>query len=619
MKFFILLFLLPSLAWPIFPTDLSFQKDSRANLISIKSKEYKGMRDWVFVDGLGREVSFRGWNTGNVAKGPPFIPFKDLTEANIELIKYRKYTGTNLIRWLMSWGGLHPQQDVINEDYLRKTVEQLKIATALGMHILIDFHQDLFDIGNNGEIGGNNGPPKWILEALKLPPGKCGKICITWSQNYVTNKRVKAAFNRFWNNASFDTPKGKRRFQDEYSFMFNATMKYLKDHLTPHEWDYIVGVDPMNEPNPGDYEKFENYRKWTNNKLFPWYQKVRTSLISLGMADKLLFAEPSTFWNVRIPIAILLIQPSGSLGLNNPPGPGFVFNAHGYDEVREALGIRRAENGTYIREFDLFRDESRKMQAPPIMTEFGAWNGNQKRPAAQDPPRNLKATFQAMELAYNRGRFAGFYSPIISSTQWEWGMVGGTNFFGHTYADNEAEYESFGHRIIERAYPRRIQGDLMHFYYNDAGKDKFKREEMNWIGIKTEDQKGPRDQNALFSQNKFVFIVSRGKYSPAPTEIFLPRYFDISKTIMLTDEGVFENPKVVADSDLGGKKLFISSDKNSPYHFALVLERGPKDNFSSKEWEDLRQKIAVRVNQEKSPLFFIGKTSSDFRSYIPRN
>jgi hypothetical protein len=259
------------------------------------------------------------------------------------------------------------------------------------------------------------------------------------------------------------------------------------------------------------------------------------------------------------------------------------------------------------------------MAAPPILTEYGSWKGSEKRAKIQDPPRLFKADFQAMEMSRPRGRFANFYSPLISGTQWEWGIVGyNPEYFGHGLSKDKAQYEEFGHRVVERAYPRRIQGDLMHFYYNDGGKDLFKFEEMNWVGIKTEDQKGPRDQNALFSQNKFVFIASRGKFSSAPSEIFLPRNFNISKTIMLTDEGVFENPKVVPDSELGGKKLFLSAENNSTYHFALLLERGPNDNFSSKEWEELRQKIATRVNQERSPLFLVGKMRSDLRSYIPK-
>ena len=35
----------------------------------------------------------------------------------------------------------------------------------------------------------------------------------------------------------------------------------------------------------------ENIRKWTNNKLWPFYQKIRKEMDNLGMRDKLVFAD----------------------------------------------------------------------------------------------------------------------------------------------------------------------------------------------------------------------------------------------------------------------------------------------------------------------------------------
>ncbi len=607
------------MSWCASPTDPDFLNDPRINQISIKFKDYRGFRDWVFVDGIGREVSFRGVNMSNRSKGKPGTPFANLEEARFELERFKGHLGGNLIRWLFNWGYIVPEPNKINFEYLDMQIAQLKIAIGLGIHILIDIHQDLFGIESDGKYSGDNGPPAWIYDGLKLPPGTCGKICITWSQNYVTNKRVRAAFNRFWNNTSFDTPVGKKAFQDEYFFMITELMKYLKYKLTPFEWSFIVGVDPLNEPIPGDYEKREKYRDWTNNKLFPFYKKVRLNLNLLGMGEKLIFSEPSTFWNLRIPLAFFLIRSSGPLSLTFPPGNGFVFNAHHYDEKREAYGLFRAENGVYLRELDLIRDEARKMQAPSILTEYGAWKGDEKRPKVFDPQRLLKADFQAMEMAYSGSRFASFYSPLISGTQWEWGMFGyHPDYFGGTFSRNKDHYEEIGYRVVERAYPRRLQGELMHFYYNDASKDLFNLESMDWVGIKTKDQKGPRDREALFSSQKFIFLVTRGKTSPAPTEIFIPRKFNISNTIVISDEGIFENPKVFQDSLLGGKRLFLNSKGNSLYHFALILEKDAGNKFGAKEWENLRQEIANRVNHEKSPLFLMGKIRYDLPSYRRR-
>ncbi len=617
MKFFIFWILFTPLCWATIPSDPSFQDDPRANQIFVRAKDFKGTRDWIFVDGLGREVSFRGFNMSNRSKERVnrFLPFNDLNQAHAELIRFKGHLGGNLIRWLFNWGAVVPEDGKVDYEYLDNQVAMIKIAIGMGIHILIDVHQDLFSFDSKGNYSGQNGPPAWIIDALKLPPGSCGKICISWSQNYVTNKRVKAAFNRFWNNVSFETSKGKKNFQDEYLFMMVSLMKHLKNKLTVREWDFIVGIDPMNEPIPGDYEKGERYPDWTNNKLFPFYQKVRSQLNFAGMENKFVFSEPSTFWNLRLPLAFFLIRSPGPLKLTNPPGPGFVFNSHHYDEVRESYGIKTAYNGVYLKEMDLIRNEARKMNAPPALTEFGVWN-LEKRQRVWDPQRLLKADYQAMEMGFPTGRFANFYSPLISGTQWAWDTVGyNPDYFGHGISRDKYHYEQLGHQVLERAYPRRIQGDLMHFYYNDAAKDLFKLEEMNWVGIKTKDQKGPLDKDAQFSGNKFVFMVTRGITSDAPSEIFFPRNFDINDTIMLTNEGVFEKPRVFQEFPMGGNRLFLRANPQSLYNFALIIERGKNDNVSKEEWEKLRVEIAHRVNQEKSPLFLLGKLRFDWPSF----
>jgi endoglycosylceramidase len=608
MRILILIFLLPSLAWPKFLSDLGLPNDPRENIISIRPKEYQGIRDWVFVDGFGREVSFRGIHLSNRSKSRAnnFLPFKNLVQTQMEIEAFKRYLGGNLIRWLFNWGAIIQGPGKVNFIYLDNQIAQIKIAIQYGIHIVVNFHQDLLGIRSNGTYNGGNGPPAWIYDALKLPPGNCGKICTSKNQNFVTNKRVRAAFNRFWNNATFDTSSGKRYFQDEYFFMLISTMKYMKEKLTPYEWSFILGIDPLNEPIPGDYEEKEGFTQWINNKLFPFYQKIRITLNSQGMADKLVFAEPPTFWIPKAPLAFMT-QPLGIISPAIPILPGFVFNAHRFDEVRESLGIRVPRNGIYIKPTDLLRAEARKMAAPSLLTEYGLWN-QEKRKNIIDPQMLLKADFQAMEISFPQGKFANFYSPLISGTQWGWDLVGYNPLnFGHGISKNKAHYEDLGYRAIERAYPRRIQGDLMHFYYNDGAKNYFNLKEMDWVGIRTEDLKNTNDNKSLFSNNKFVFMVSRGKLSNSPSEIFLPRNFDISKTFVITDEKVIEKPSVFPDSPLGGNRFLISSENDSIYHFVLILEKGSTDIFSSEQLEDLRKKLSNWISQEKSPIFFTEK------------
>jgi len=622
-----------------------FLNNPAANQISIRSKVFHGWRDWIFTDGLGREVSFRGWNFSNKSKGGNYCPFNSYGEATKELNKYSVHTGGNIMRWLFIWSGIHTAPGVINYKHLDEQISYMKLAIKTGSHILVDFHQDLFNIGSDGSFNDSDGPPSWLLKKFTLPSGGCGKPCLFWSQNYVTNKKTKAAFNRFWNNASYQAADGKHTFQGEYLFMFSKTMEYLKSQFTPYEWNFIVGVDPMNEPVPGDYQSGENFKDWNNNKLFPFYKKVQNTLKSLGMGDKLVFSEPSTFWNVKVPLAYLLIKPSGPLGLKELPGPGFVFNAHAYDEVREAYGIFRAENGVYMTEFNLFRIEGRKMHAPPFMSEFGAWGAEEKpniRKKVTDPQRRLKGNFQAMEMNLVKGkvdsvqinvgisgikipvkniplqREPNFYTPFISSTQWDWGMVGGRDdIVGSTFCKDKAHCEGFGQFVFSRSYPRRIQGDLMSFFYNDATKDYYSWEEMNWVGIQWEKKKD------LFLKNKFALLIWRGKEVGGPSEIYLPKHFDLSKSFLLYDNRVInlssfadDDVAIMKDADQGGKRLFIGSpDLDTGYHFALIVEKRAGDNYSTGDLSKIGKFIFQRIKSEKSPLYLNGTIQSDSPSF----
>src|SRR5574343_2060435 len=145
MRILIVIFLLPSLAWPKFLSDLGLQYDPRENQISIRAKDFQGIRDWVFVDGLGREVSFRGIHLSNRSKSRAnnFLPFRNLAQAQMEIEGFKRYLGGNLIRWLFNWGTIIPEPGKVNFIYLDTQIAQIKLAIQYGIHIVVNFHQDL--------------------------------------------------------------------------------------------------------------------------------------------------------------------------------------------------------------------------------------------------------------------------------------------------------------------------------------------------------------------------------------------------------------------------------------------------------------------------------------------
>ncbi|MDH5581164.1 MAG: cellulase family glycosylhydrolase, partial [Bdellovibrionales bacterium] len=412
MKFLVLISLLFSSGLFAQEDFLSLNSTEARNIVKSK-KTINGQTDFVFRDGYGREVHLRGTNMTGNTKHPELnhLPFKDVLQSEKEASIFKMTTGGNFVRWLFVWEGPHKDVDTIDYDHLDHHIAQMRSFMKRGVFILIDFHQDLF---SRHIKDGSDGAPKYIVQGMNVPQTGCGKICPTWSVNYITNKGVRQSFAKFWKNEIISTKKGPRGVQDEFFYMLEKTFSYFKKKFTPEELSMIVGLDPMNEPTHGYFDRGEKYNGWVNNKLFPFYERARATLDSLGFENVFIFAEPGTFWNVRLPLLYAFIRPSGPLKLNKIPKGNWVFNAHTYDEVRESYGLFKAENGVYLKEMELVRDEARKMAAPAAITEFGAWLHSKKK-WVFDPHRLFKANYQAMEMSMSgkkKNRRPDYYTPL---------------------------------------------------------------------------------------------------------------------------------------------------------------------------------------------------------------
>lgn len=268
----------------LFERNLNFLnfKDLRTGKITLGDKVFENQKDRVFKDQWGREFYFKGWNIANVSKGETYgyKPFKDVAMAQENLNKFFEATGSNIIRWLFSWEGTHPDVDQYNLQYIDDQLEQIKIAIHKGAYILIDFHHDTF---SRHVKGGSNSAPKWVVDGMNLTTKECPsllqKLCDSnWSVNYVLNKGVIMALEKFWSNQEIDTKLGKRKVLNEYERMLEKVLVRIKEKLTPEEFTYIIGLDAYNEPHYGGPASKIKARKWLNNSLWPFYQRVRLSI-----------------------------------------------------------------------------------------------------------------------------------------------------------------------------------------------------------------------------------------------------------------------------------------------------------------------------------------------------
>ncbi|MFJ9411412.1 cellulase family glycosylhydrolase [Streptomyces sp. NPDC101393] len=614
-------------------------------------------KDKVFRDGTGREVSLRGWNTSGETKiaEAGFIPFKTTADAAAAFQQMRNLSGTNVVRFLISWEGVNPQPGVIDHAYLDKVAAQIKEATSRGLYVLLDWHQDLYSrhLWQKNSWYTGNGAPKWAV-----PSGEeyCGVVCAHWAQNLQTNDLIRSAYRSFWKNtpikdlggpAGFPpagTPPEQTRVQDAFLWQMSQALQYLSPQLHAEDRDHFLGVDPFNEPADGGVAG-KHWSKFDNDYLWPFYKRVRKVMDDTGFSTTQTFAEPLVFWNSQ---AGNFAPATGGHHLKEKPGPGFVFNSHFYDSGRMGPNPDGVDNNTYLPQLQDVRSEARYLGMPMFLSEYGMWlNGI----GAKDTDRIIKATYQGMEQSdqfktVNGQNRIDPYTPLISGTQWHWDiyhdkhhetMNGNPDKVitkGDAWNDENFSVVNKGSGPVsftidpsnaERVYPRAVQGDLMNFTYNDMAKDGWKTP-LNWYGLAPQ---GTGDH--YFQDKKFALVTWRSRHSSAPTEIYLPPGFDPSSTAVVTekttqfgfgaqgqstpkstpDEVMFTQDSGSDSSTARGNRLMVWDDPETgetddSWHYAVVVA-----DPSSGDRAQL-PRIQAQLNQailkdHKNPVELLGK------------
>jgi hypothetical protein len=618
-----------------FKRDLSFLENLSLNKTHIAKKRYKDIEDKVFHDSLNREVYFSGWNINNAIKVTGLSgrrPYENVQDAREDLWNLKRMVGSNVLRFLLTWEKIHPKVDTLNAKYLDDIIEQIKVATQLNYYILIDYHQDVFSrfVMVDPMTDPADGAPKWIVEgmAYALPKGGClGCKVGGHSVHNVLNPKVTKSYQMLWFNEKIQTPKGDRGLQDEWMWQFEESLKYIFSKLNKAQRAFIIGIEPINEPQIGRRPFGLSKKKWNKNYFWPFYLKTRKILDSLNLRDIPIFAEPVSRWNINAAIPGVTL---GEWKVPNPPQTGFVFSYHFYDAKRMfPLTLKRAQNGVYLNNFNIYRRQARRLGWPLFMTEFGhTTNLPEKRRKIDDPTRIIMGMFQGIETektGNRKTRLKNFYSHPIPSTYWAWDWpVGGVE---SPIVERTWNYK-LGVRptLFERVYPRKVQGDILNVHYNTVVADNYKGELLKWSGLKLDGFK-----KTLFTDHKFFLLVWRGRNSEAPTEIFLPRHFDLSRTVLMT-KNVLTVLKKLPDTPIGkgneifiqnkikggGQQIFIYDDpdqgeNSDSYHFAFIVELNKLKSLKS--FEKIRKGLLKSLNQEKSPIIFQGPFKSDRAHY----
>lgn len=579
----------------------------------------------AFFDDQGREVYLRGWNVSGSVKlaSRGFKPFETREDAARAFELMKRHTGANLVRFTLAWEGTHPAPDQVDYAYVDALIEQMREAFKQKIHIFLDYHTDLYSrhVFQADSKHTGNGAPEWIITGGVYPPSNCGAVCFAWSQHNVLDPAVRLGYRNFFDNARIDTAAGERHVQDEFLWQMRQVLQYVKSRLTPEEFEWITGVQPINEPIYG-FGHRNRAAEFDNQKLWPFYRRARAIMDDTGWGDKWVYAEPMVFWDTN---AGFFAPPTGGHYLKEKPGKGYVFAPHFYDAARMGVtNSNKVYNGEYFRNLDAVREEARFLGIPTVLGEFGMWLKDQKG-GARDHARIVKGTYQAMEISDSnkstKDRRPDFYTASVSGTQWHWDInkdnhyefqngnprklkTKGDGWNGEDFSVIKGDTLTVHPNTVQRAWPRAIDGNLVSFHFNDLAVDG-KGVRQEWAEIRAGDL-------GLFGTQRFILVIWQGGGKNS-SEIFLPADFSPASTTLVTDSEIAlqlsgdERLQPEFNSGLTGYSLHLASGADSApdaLHFALVVANASEQQETL---EKLQLAMKAQISRQENPIYLRGR------------
>jgi endoglycosylceramidase len=344
-------------------------------------------------DAEGRVVILRGINVIN--KDGDFTPW----HGPEEFARIRSW-GMNCVRLGILWAGVEPERGVYDDAYLQRMITLAEQMGAEGIHVVLDFHQDIYS-----EYFGGDGAPEWAT----LDGGIPFEPREDWFMNYF-EPAVQHAFGAFWQD------------QEQIQTAYHEMLAYVVERFSGV--DSVIGVDLMNEPWPeplvGAIFDPEFYAEF-----------LRRAHAAVASVD----AGFLTFWEPRV-----TTNWGAPSYLASHPENDWVMAPHYYDPATEApwgyLGVPVLMTTAMTRR----AGERLRFRDPVWVGEYGiTW----ETPGAAEYLRDLQNLFD----------FYGF-----GSAYWEYAR--GDSGFGVEYPDGS---ERPVVDVLVRPLPRRVAGDPVRF------------------------------------------------------------------------------------------------------------------------------------------------------------
>lgn len=369
---------------PVAPTLLS-----EGSFISNENGMYDHYGRQIFLHGTNMEVGSKG-----AADHMPNITIEDYEKASD--------LGFNVVRFLVFWSAISPEEGSFSESYINNVKERLDWAAQHNLFIIMDMHQDLFGEGFNA-----NGAPHWACDQSYYdsytPSGE------NWFNNYFSEE-ITACFDHLWNN---------EELQEKYFAALSFMAMHLKDVSN------VIGYDIMNEPFKGSFSLQE-----ADAILSEFYAKAAAA-IHQHSPNKLIFFEPNNTANAGVDSYLSI--PTYANGVYAPHyyHPNVELN-HTYDKNSIAI-----ENFVEKR-----KEEAIKFGVPLFFGEYGG---------ASQTDNILEFYDDCLDI---------FASNLSGSTLWDYG------FNDTSFAIMDSEHNEKPHvSAIVRPYPQAVAGEILDFSF----------------------------------------------------------------------------------------------------------------------------------------------------------
>ncbi len=350
----------------------------------------------------GRAVLLRGVNIASAHKHPPYFGFHRADDFR----RVRADWGMNAVRLLIIWAALEPERGRYDLSYLDQLEERLDWASAAGLWVVLDMHQDVY-----GEGFGGDGAPRWTCDEARYAAFEPSEA---WFLNYLEDN-VVACFDAFWADAEL---------QGRYLDAWRLVAARFAHHPA------VVGFDPMNEPFWGSTEVTQFERE----VLGPFYERAVNAVRSEA-PGWVAFIEPCSSRNLGVPTALLPFAFRDA-----------VYAPHAYDLGAEAgNGFDPMHRGSLIDNIAQLNEEADRLGAALWIGEYG---GNADHPGISE---------------YMDAEYSGIGAVAAGSMYWAYDRDD-----GYGLLDAQGEEKPLLLDALVRPYPELIGGDPLSISFDSA-------------------------------------------------------------------------------------------------------------------------------------------------------